>query len=434
MDFLTADNTEADGERWQTTVGQLTLIDAARIFLRDKPQLVRREALHAANRFSRLIGNLTIAEINQEQIDAFREKAMRCGFSRVTIRTTLGDIRGIIIHLLGEDANPQKYPRVIDIAPLGEATDDGKEMSVCKFAEYYTASREITRREFVYSANRFTRLLGPMRVNAVTTDVLCEYRDEMRKRKLQPSTIESSVSDMRTLVKAATGNLIDVGRRLHKPRPEPCPVTLHPLRACWPNLDEWVQQWTVISYWTALRLSDALSLQFTLTETVPERLTWKASKTGHVQRWPIPQWLKPWLIRRSMPIARVSDFSRRLLRLRIIDACERAEVPPWKPKSLRQYSLTQWMRASPAAGAVVHGCGLNGVLKHYVDPLSLLEDATDKLFVPQFFQIGDVKEPTEKNDLNADDLLNRMDPAVRSAMLKTLQSLTRPDSDLNRPR
>lgn len=82
-----------------------------------------------------------------------------------------------------------------------------------------------------------------------------EFREECQKRGLNPRTIESNVSDIMTLVKAARGVLLDPGRRLKLPRPEPQPVSPKTLEACWPHFPEWLRQWVVLSYWTGLRLA-----------------------------------------------------------------------------------------------------------------------------------------------------------------------------------
>ena len=368
-------------------LADMTITEAAKRYIALHPELQRsiaKEPLYSVNRFVRVMGDLTLSKIKAEQIAEFRVKAETFRFSKMTVRSAIGDVRTIIIDMLKESDQSRKPMPDVE----GES-DDPSNLSVRAFAVRYTKEQDITRREAIYSANRFTKLLGPMRVNAITTETLVEFRAMMKAMKLSPATIEGAVSDIRTLVKASTGVLIETGRRLKLPRPEPKPVDLKTLEASWPFLHPGIQQWAVLSYWTALRFSDAMSLQLTLTETIPDALQWRASKTGHLHRWPVPQWLRPWLVPKKLPYRKTTDFWRKTIRHRIAEACELAGVKTWKPKFLRQFALTQWMRTNSAAGQIVHGCGLNGVLKHYIDPLTILEEAADKMFVPEFFLIGE---------------------------------------------
>lgn len=399
----------------------LSLIDAARIYLRDH-NIVRREHLYAANRFTRLLGPLDLWELTEAHRDAFREKARAVGFTSRTIGTTLADIRTVEIYIKGEAANARKFPAAGAVEPGEPANDPGVlSLSVCAWAKQYTEQRGIVRREVIYSANRYTRVLGPVRVSSVDTAQLVEFREECQKRGLNPRTIESNVSDIMTLVKAARGVLLDPGRRLKLPRPEPQPVSPKTLEACWPHFPEWLRQWVVLSYWTGLRLTDALALQISLKSDPPELIKWQASKTGHWHRWPVVDWLQPWLTRRTLPYPNANDFAARTVRMAIADACRTAGVKEWKPKYLRQYSLSQWMRVSPAAGQVVHGCGLNGVLKHYIDPMTILEEAAGKLHVPAFFRLG--PEKPQDVSLAPHDLFSQLDEKTRAVMLQTMRAM-----------
>jgi hypothetical protein len=399
----------------------MSLKDAARLYIREH-NIVRREALYAANRFTRLVGPVDFWELTDAHRETFIEKARAVGFTSRSIQTTLKDLRTVEIYIKGEAANARKFPAAGLVEP-GEPIDDPGilSLSVCTWAKQYTEQRGIVRREVIYSANRYTRVLGPVRVSSVNTAQLVEFREECQKLNLNVRTIESNISDIMTLVKAARGILLDPGRRLRPPRPEPCPVPLKTLEACWPHCPGWLQQWIVLSYWTGLRLTDAQALQLNLTDEVPELLKWKASKTGHWHRWPVVEWLHPWLTKRTLPYPNANDFGSRTIRMAIADACRKVSVPEWKPKFLRQYSLSQWMRVSPAAGQVVHGCGLNGVLKHYIDPMTILDEAGAKLFVPPFFRVGPQK-PQEAS-LAPQDLFSQLDEKTRSVMLQTMRAM-----------
>lgn len=278
-------------------------------------------------------------------------------------------------------------------------------------AKRYCADKALTRREPIYSANRLIRLCGPLRPDDVTEATIETYRAACVSRRYKATTTESSISDVIAVVAFATGRTVSPGRRLHRERPQPDPVSLDQIDAVWPYLEPWLQQWIIISYWTCLRLSDAIRVQFAMTDTPPDDvLTWQASKTGHRHRYPVPDWLRPWLVRQRLPYYGANDYGRKLIRHVIASVSETAGIPVWTPKRLRQCGLSEWSAADGEAGRLIHGCGL-GVMRHYVDPLRVLSTHQHKVRLPQCFGAGqgtpDITVAFRRLDIDAQQLVCR---------------------------
>lgn len=282
----------------------------------------------------------------------------------------------------------------------------------------YVTERSLSRNEPVYSANRFAKLVADIDVADLTTPHLERYRSACQQQGLSANTIESSVSDLLTLHRHFTGCIISPGRRLRVPRPEPHPVSIDTVQATWEGAEPWIRQWIVISYWTALRLGDSLTLQLRLTSDVPDVLRLTANKTGHSQRWPVPEWLRSHLLPVPLRFTANTDCARRSVRIGIMAATRIAHVPCWHPKFLRQCSLTEWSRANGMAGAIIHGSGLSGVMKHYIDPLSVLESAAPRVRLPECFgaTTGDTEASLVAN-------FRRLDTAAKGLIAGTAERL-----------
>jgi integrase len=128
----------------------------------------------------------------------------------------------------------------------------------------YCTQREISRREPIYSANRFAKLLEDLPLADLTTEYLEQYRFRCVELKLSARKIESSINDLATLYRSATGQVLDPGKRLKMQRPDPDPIPLADIDTLWPHCDKWLQQWVVLTQWTCLRLSDCIGLQLSL--------------------------------------------------------------------------------------------------------------------------------------------------------------------------
>lgn len=282
-------------------------------------------------------------------------------------------------------------------------------------ASLYLSTRSLVRREPLYSARRFARLISDIPAGEVGATDLNRLRDVMQSRGFAARTIESTVADLLTVIHAVTGREVSKGSRVHVPRPEPKPVPLSSLDAIWKHCEPWLQSWLAVTYWTGLRISDSIRA---CNGTLPaECLRFQASKTGRNHVWPVPQWLRSWWPE-TFPLPRATDFNLRTLRRAIAAACTAATVPLWHPQQLRQRSITEWSRANATAGAIVHGCGL-GVLAHYVDPLSVLESAAPRVRVPASM-LGTHQAAPEESLLSA---WRRCDPQARDLVTATAERM-----------
>lgn len=252
-------------------------------------------------------------------------------------------------------------------------------------ARGYLASRNITRREPLYSANKYARLIGDHPVNQINSDKLQRFREAMVKAGLRPRTIESAISDIVTVVRHYTGKQVEVGTRIRSAIPQPIPVERDVIDEIWKHSQPWLRAWMALSYWTGLRLTDGLNvLKDHKEKPLAPVLRWTASKTSKPHVFPIPDWLRKIVSAGPYPLRTTADFARRQVRSGLHAACLAANVAIVIPKQFRQRAVTEWSVASAAAGAILHGSGLR-VLSHYVDPLTVLESAAPRVRLPASF-------------------------------------------------
>lgn len=278
--------------------------------------------------------------------------------------------------------------------------------TMIKEAKAYCSARRTVRKTPIYSANRFAKLIEDIPLTELCTEYLEQYRSRCGELKLSPRTIESSINDLLTVYRHATGKDLPAGSRLRRQRPVPDPMPLADIDSVWPVCDRWLQQWLVLSLPTCLRLSDCMALQLRLSGPVsPLRFT--ASKTGHSHVWPVPDWLRPWLDPVPLPFRAANDFAGKVLRSVLASACKKQGLPKWLPKHVRQRGITEWMRADGTAGKIVHGQGL-GVLSHYCDPLTIIEPAASRVRLPEACGAGtleDIAVPFSRLDPHAQRLV-----------------------------
>jgi len=279
-------------------------------------------------------------------------------------------------------------------------------------ARAYLAARTIVRREPLYSANRFARVIGDIPASTVTAAHLDQLRQNLTSSGLSARTIESTIADLLTVIADQTGSTPGHGHRLRLPKPRPKPVAIEVLNAIWPHCSPDLQSWLALTYWSGFRQSDGMRWLLThRTGQIPPLIEWTASKTGKQHRQPLPDWLRAILDRGRYRFRTVSDFARRCIRGEIHAACLSVALEVWTPKQLRQASITEWTRANATAGAIIHGCGLR-VLSHYIDPLSVLESAAPRIRLPVCFGA------CQGADSEATLLIHyrRIDPAAKSLL------------------
>ena len=256
-------------------------------------------------------------------------------------------------------------------------------MSLDGQAASYVATHGLRSTMIASNCRRFLRAIGQRTAEQVTSADLQQFRQVAMAAGLSHVTIEKTITDVATIVKAITGIVLSVGRRLRQSRPEPVPVPISDINATWQASTPWLRQWIVLTYWTALRLCDSMGLQLSLPLT-GDAIRWRAGKTSHCHVYPVPSWLATHLLPLTLPYKHAGGHSVKIMRDHLHAACMAAGVPYWNPQRLRQRSITEWTRANATAGQHIHGCGI-GVLSHYLDPLSVLESAAPQVRLPACF-------------------------------------------------
>ena len=288
-----------------------------------------------------------------------------------------------------------------------------------ELAVKHVADNKLRGKTPIYSAARFVRIVGDVPVEQITTDHLCEYRKRCQEKNLSNQTIESSIGNILTVMKFAAGRTIDAGRATKKKPPEPSPVELSAINAVLSELPAWMQLWMAFSYWTGMRLTDSITAIRKLAgQKIGATIRQRASKTQRVQAWPAPNWLTAMIEAGTFPAELCLENMKKQVRAELAAACDRAGIDRWKPKQLRQRSITEWSRANATAGAIVHGCGL-GVLAHYLDPLQILEAAAPRVRLPECF--GACTGAGSEDTLVAN--FRRLDPAAQSLIVGTTERL-----------
>jgi len=285
-------------------------------------------------------------------------------------------------------------------------------MRLIDFAEKYCAERGLARNP-VHSASRFEKLMGTVPAESITADLMADFRRKCEEQKLGSWTIRGTLKDVRTLARAAG---IDVKiDTIRPPQPEPQPIPLSTIDSIWPHLAAWSKQWLALSFWTGLRLADSIRFQKALE---PEKLQWTARKTGHRQKWPIPDWLRPHLQPVSLPYSSTDDWSKVIVRGEIDRVCALADVDRFTPQQIRDTGLREWCRADFHVGQILHGCKL-GVIGHYVDILDILDPVAPRVRLPACF--GACTEGNSEATLLAS--FRKLDPGAQTLISSTAQRL-----------
>lgn len=256
-----------------------------------------------------------------------------------------------------------------------------------------------TRQKIDHELNRWDRYGLPVRLIEIESTTFDALRAAGRRDGLAATTIEDTVSDVRTLIRFVGRTPPDPGRRLKrrtkcKQVPEVAAVGRAYANAsvtCWPNCrngrvpelqridngDFW-RAWLCVGYFTALRLGDVSRLEWDAFRD--DRIVVQAGKTGRVHEFPLPE-----VVRLHLEPLRSADLSRPF------------PVPTWAagrirrelsrcedtigPQPLRRASITSWACASAEAGRIVHGERL-GVLSNYYDTRRILEGAESRFAWP----------------------------------------------------
>jgi hypothetical protein len=288
-------------------------------------------------------------------------------------------------------------------------------MKITELAEQYVQKNKLAKTP-IYSANRFARYCGNKSPEEITESVLREFRIAAENANVAAWTIRGTLRNLKTLLRSV-GHDVHIDK-VQLPQPEPEPTPIEDIEAIWQYCPPWLQQFLAISYWTAARLDDVIRIQQALT-CVPIVLQHVARKTQHRHRYPVPVWLRQWLEPVKLPYGKNFDWSGVIVRSALAAICDTCNVATIKPNHIRDLSLNSWMAASPSAVGVLHGQDLK-TLKHYIDPLRMLESAASRVFVPRCM-LGDCKQSDNEGTLL--DNFRKLDPQAQGLIVSTAERL-----------
>lgn len=287
-------------------------------------------------------------------------------------------------------------------------------MKLFAFASQYVYSRQL-RKTPMYSAARFGRLIRDMDIGRITEKHLREFKSLALESGLSPHTVKGSLKDLRTLIRAS-GRQVTI-ERVPVPPPNPSPVDHESIDTIWPCLSLWAQQWVVLAFWTAARLSDVIRIQQSLTDTTAA-ISIVASKTGHKHHYPIPDWIRPWLKPQRLPYKTRYDWAGHQVRQALKAASAVCGLNPIEPNHIRDRALNNWQEADHFACEIIHGQSL-GTLKHYLSSLEILSRAAPRVKLPSCFGAS--------VDISARmmDNFRRLDPSAQDLLVSTAERLAR---------
>jgi hypothetical protein len=282
-------------------------------------------------------------------------------------------------------------------------------------AERYCAKRG-TSRVLVFNVTRFAKLVGDIPPGDVTQSDLLRFVETAKTRKLSPSTIKGTVCAMRTLIRSQGGSIAIPHVRV----PPPDPKCFSPARldAIWPHLSAWGKQHVALTFHCCFRLDDILRLQLSGVPADADVIRLQASKTQRVHSVPVTGWLRQWLGPVRIPFVSVNDWSQVIVRAELDRCCDLAGVSRILPSDIRKAGITAWGQANGMAGEIIHGCGLSGIMRHYIDRMSVLQSAAPRVRLPQCFGATDT---TGEESLLAS--FRRLDPAAQGLIAETAERL-----------
>jgi hypothetical protein len=289
-------------------------------------------------------------------------------------------------------------------------------MNLVNHAENYVSERHLSRNP-VYSAARFSKIMGDLPVDQITTEQMKVFRQKCDGLKMGAWNVRNTLKDVRMLVRAA-GYSIDI-ETIRQPDPDPKPIAFDTIEAIWPHLEQWSRQWLVLSYWCGMRLADSIRFQKSITAGT-KAIQWAAKKTGRKHKAPVMPWLVPFLKPVTLPYKSNMDWSKVLVRNEIQRVCSAANIDAFEPSQVRDTSFREWCRADFYVGQVHHGCKL-GVISHYVDVLDILEPVAPRVRVPVCF--GGSSEAQPESELVAN--FRKLDPQAKDLVLMTAQRMIR---------
>lgn len=272
-------------------------------------------------------------------------------------------------------------------------------------------------------------------VSDIGPDVFNEFRRRCLKDKLSPHSIESSVTDVCTILKASH-IAADVGRRLKRDEPDPQCPTLEQLgraylaceKATRPRLrycpaPEYLRAFIVFGIWTGFRLDDLMRVK---RDDVDEHaIRRRAAKTGKVHEIP-----NCTVVRRHLaalphkigPIFPAGAACPTRIREWLEDVCMMAGVPRFTPQQLRIAAVNSWSDADPQAGRIIHGEAISGrgAIRYYLrktTPRKILDRAAPQYVWPTEMLLTEERDRRTSETASLIEVVNRL-PATRLADLR----------------
>lgn len=256
-----------------------------------------------------------------------------------------------------------------------------------------------TIQRMAHDLNRCDRAWGEIHPSEVETRHFQELRRQVVEG-LSATTIEGTVSTVMTLLRflREIGELESLpakGRVLRRPTPQLVMPTLDEFArmyqradcTMWPRLcadrERWWQSFLATAYFTALRLSDILALEWEWIHG--NRITLVARKTGKQQHIPIHPVLAKhlaYLPRHSTRVFASAKKSLKQLRRELRRMCVEAGVPNITAQQMRRLSSNEWESARPGCGELILGHGLRGAARFYLELSRPLFEAVEQLNVP----------------------------------------------------
>jgi integrase len=255
-----------------------------------------------------------------------------------------------------------------------------------------------TRRKLLHGWNCWEKRTSNPPINEITHKTFAAFRAACLKEVLSATTIESTVSDALTVLKACVDAEIlpgcpSPGKRLvrrHVLHHTPSVAELSAVLAkCdlakWPrrvlSAPDWWRAFLAVAYFCGFRRGDLTSLCWT--NVREDRLERVQGKTGILTTIPIHPALKPLLARlarRDAVFGRAGSLKQ--IRGQLKSLCKAAEVAPFTMQGVRRLSSRQWNKARPGCGRLILGRRYPGADGFYLDPFEDLLDAMPRLEVP----------------------------------------------------
>ena len=287
------------------------------------------------------------------------------------------------------------------------------------FAAEYVASRGLAKTP-IHSASRFAKFAGDIEPKQITPELVDQFRKKCESEGLSAWTIKGNLKDLRTLIRADGGDL--KLQPVAVPESQKHPVSHDHLDALWPLLPDWGRQFVSLSYWTSMRLADAILLLKQGISKECAMLEWTAHKTKRIHRMPIPPWLRQWLGPVRHPLQNCKDHNQVLVRNMLAAASQAVGIPDVQPNHIRDAGLKAWHRADYEIGRVVHGSGLSAItLKHYVEAIDVIGPVAPRVVIPACFRNG--QQPDESENIQT--LVQLLDPEARKMIFEMATRLAK---------